>query len=256
MRPDARPARGPLRDDRRARPPARQTRSYRCSPSARTRSSTADLSDAHAARGDEVGGSGPGLRNGRGQTDRSSGCDRSLGRAAIARAAACGPQPTSTRTRRVRAHRERVHHGRQPGAQWCRHTSTVPVALLTADVTTMKPLDDRRLRSQSGARSGRSAAGGITAVDGGEPTLTALCRIFCDETDRGRLTNAQAREMADRLLPTGDRGDVPRRSPAASRCPHASDAVLRRGRGVCGFCVGPGPQPDRCSAGAVRVAAT
>jgi hypothetical protein len=44
---------------------------------------------------------------------------------------------------------------------------------------------------------------------GGEETVSALCRFFCDESDPARLGAAHACEMADRLrLPLGPRRDL------------------------------------------------
>jgi hypothetical protein len=86
------------------------------------------VSDAHATGGNEVGASGPGLPNRRGgpidrqdMTAREPRRDRASRRT---RAAA------DLEHARVWAQWERVHDGRQPERQRCRHTSTVHGALL------------------------------------------------------------------------------------------------------------------------------
>jgi adenylate kinase family enzyme len=78
-----------------------------------------DVSDAHAARGNELSGSVPRLRNRRdGPIDRQDvtarepRCDRASRRTR--------PAP-DLEDARVRAQRERLHDGRQPGRQRCRH---------------------------------------------------------------------------------------------------------------------------------------
>lgn len=72
-----------------------------------------DVSDAHAARGNEVGGSGPGLRNRRGgPIDREDVTAREPRRDRASRRTGAA---ADLKDARVRAEWERVHDGRQPG---------------------------------------------------------------------------------------------------------------------------------------------
>lgn len=72
-----------------------------------------DVSDAHAARGNELGGSGPSLRNGRGgPIDREDVTAREPRRDRASRRTWAA---TDLKDARVWAQWERVHDGRQPG---------------------------------------------------------------------------------------------------------------------------------------------
>jgi hypothetical protein len=72
-----------------------------------------DLSDAHAALGHELGGSGPGLRNRRGgPIDREDVTAREPCRDRASRRTRAA---TDLKDARIWAKWERVHDGRQPG---------------------------------------------------------------------------------------------------------------------------------------------